>query len=68
MTIEVSGDVERLIQADNPLQLQQDRLPISNPDSIHFDSQVSKHSSTQCSCLLKSCNRIFTPNHPDRKS
>ena len=40
------------------------RLPISNPDSIHFDSQVSKQSSTQCSCLLKSCNRIFTPNHP----
>ena len=37
---------------------------MSNPDSIHFDSQVSKHSSTQCSCLLKSCNRIFTPNHP----
>ena len=40
------------------------RLPISNPDSIHFDSQVSKQTSIQCSCLLKSCNRIFTPNHP----
>ena len=40
------------------------RLPITNPDSIHFDSQVSKQSSTQCSCLLKSCNRSFTPNHP----
>ncbi len=37
---------------------------MSNPDSIHFDSQVSKQSSTQCSCLLKSCNRFFTPNHP----
>ena len=40
------------------------RLPTLNPDPIPVASQASKHSSTQCSCLLKSCNRIFTPNHP----
>lgn len=40
------------------------RLPISNPDPIPVASQASKLSSPQCSCLLKSCNRIFTPNHP----
>ena len=40
------------------------RLPISNPDPNPVASQASKLSSTQCSCLLKSCNQIFTPNHP----
>ncbi len=39
-------------------------MPISNPDPIPVASQASKLSSPQCSCLLKSCNRIFTPNHP----
>jgi len=39
-------------------------LPNSNPDPIPVASQASKHSSTQCSWLLKSCNRIFAPNHP----
>ena len=39
-------------------------MPTSNLDPIPVASQASKRSSTQCSCLLKSCNRSFTPNHP----
>ena len=40
------------------------RLPISNLGPNSVASQASKLSSPRCRCLLKSCNRIFTPNHP----